>query len=270
MPYDGAGVWTRSYNFTQDKLNLIKIQSIRMDGEFDNYASGMNQVFLRNGVVPMGGTLKLGANPISGIASGMLGTPSISYAADPTTGFYLPSAGAMGMVVSGVEVARAIPTGLGVAGILAAGAVGVNTIAPRTILDVSGLSSVRGVFEDVTISAAAITGVVNIDAITQAVIELTANAAANWTFNIRGDSTTALNTVMAVGQSLTLAVEVPQGTTAYYCTAITIDGVAPSQVKWFGGAPVAGFVSGLDVYTITVIKTGNATFLVRGSQAQAT
>lgn len=261
MPYDAFGVFTRSYNFTADKVALIKIQSLRMDGEFDNYATGMNQVTLRNGVVPFTGDVKMGGNKITGLAAGSAGVPSLSPAADATTGLFFPSAGELSVAVGGVEVARGTSTGLAI-GALYVGGNG----SPRTPLDMDGLASLRGVFEDVLLSVTGINGTVNVNAKTQGVIAFSSNAVGNWTFNVTGDSTpTTLDSIMGVGQSLTLAIEVPQGTTAYYCTAITVDGSAPSQLKWYGGAPTAGFISSINVYTITIIKTAAATFNVRAS-----
>lgn len=264
MPFDGLGNFTRSYNFTADKLAAIKIQSVRVDGEFDNYATGMNEVLLRNGVAPMTGDLKLGDNEVTGIASGSDATPSIRFDADTTTGLFLVGAGVLGFTAGGAEKFRLNDLGASVTGLL-----GLNTAAPRTALDVIGFSSFRAIFEDCPILATAISGTVYIDAATQATIVLDSDAVGNWTFDIRGDAGTTLDSLMGVGQALTLAVEVPQGNPAYYCTAITVDGGAPAQTKWFnGGAPGFGNITGIDVYTITVIKKAAATFYVRASQTQ--
>ena len=263
MPYDGLGNFTRSYNFVADRDAAIKIQAVRMDGEFDNYATAMNAVLLRNGVAPMTGDLKMGNNDISGLAMGAEATPSLSVTGDVTTGMWFPAAGVIAFSIVGVERARLTNTGFQVTGLQ-----GINTATPRTALDVVGFTSVRGIFEDATISATALTGAINIDAVTQSVVVYDANAVANWTFNVRGDGATTLNSLMGIGQSLTLAVEVPQGATAYYCTAITVDGAVPSQLKWFGGAPAAGGISGIDVYSITIIKKAAATFYVRASKSQ--
>lgn len=146
--------------------------------------------------------------------------------------------------------------------------VGVGTSSPRTALDIVGLTSLVGVFEGATVSATAATGTINIDYKTQAVYVYTTNASANWTFNIRGDSTTTLNSIMAINQVMTFVFEVPQGTTAYYCTAVTIDGSAPASIKWVGGAPTSGNASGSDIYSISVLKTAASTYSVRASVTQ--
>jgi hypothetical protein len=73
---------------------------------------------------------------------------------------------------------------------------------------------------------------------------------------------------MDTGESITIAHLVPQGATAYYNSAVEIDGSSVTP-EWQGGsAPAAGNVSSIDVYTYTVIKTGAATFTVLGSQTQ--
>jgi hypothetical protein len=124
--------------------------------------------------------------------------------------------------------------------------------------------------ELVTVSATAATGTVNYDALTQSVLLYTSNASANWTVNLRGDGSNSLNTMLAVGESLTVAFLVTQGATPYYNTTVQVDGAtAGVTTRWQGGsAPTAGNASGVDVYTYTIIKTANATFTVLAAQTQ--
>ena len=50
--------------------------------------------------------------------------------------------------------------------------------------------------------------------------------------------------------------------------AVTIDGVSITP-EWQGGAaPTAGNASSIDVYTYTIIKTGDATFTALAAQTQ--
>lgn len=105
------------------------------------------------------------------------------------------------------------------------------------------------------------------DVATQAVVYITANATANGTVNIRGNSTTTLNSFMAVGEAITVVLAVTNGTTAYYPTAYQIDGVAVTP-KWVGTAPAAGNASAIDVYTLTIIKTASATYTMLASQTK--
>lgn len=137
-----------------------------------------------------------------------------------------------------------------------------------TTLSASGTTSLYEVLEKATISGSSLTGTVNYDALGGAVVYYTANAGANWTLNIRGDGSTTLNSVMAVGDSLTVVVLATQGSTAYYPSSHTIDGSAVTP-KWAGGpAPTAGNASSIDAYTYTIIKTASATYTVLASQTR--
>jgi hypothetical protein len=122
--------------------------------------------------------------------------------------------------------------------------------------------------ETVTIAATAATGTVNFDVSTQSILYYTSNASANWTLNIRGSSSTTLNSIMATGQSVTVTHLVTQGGTAYYNSALTVDGTSVTP-KWSGGtAPSAGNANSVDVYTYTLIKTGSGSFTVFASQTR--
>ena len=122
--------------------------------------------------------------------------------------------------------------------------------------------------EPATVSATAATGTINYDVTTQSVLYYTSNASANWTVNFRGSSGTSLNTLMTTGQMITLAFLVTQGATAYYNSAVQVDGSSVTP-KWQGGtAPTAGNASSIDVYTYTIVKTGSAAFTVFASQTK--
>lgn len=119
--------------------------------------------------------------------------------------------------------------------------------------------------EKISVSATAATGTIAIDALTQSLVYYTANASGNFTLNIRGSSSVALNSLLAVGEAITVAFLNTNGGTAYYASGITIDGATPT-VKWLGGtAPSTGNASSVDAITITVIKTASATFTVFAS-----
>jgi hypothetical protein len=140
----------------------------------------------------------------------------------------------------------------------------VNTLSLGVVSGVVQ-TTLAAALEKVTISATAATGTINYDLSTQSVLYYTSNATGNWTLNIRGDSSTTLNSMMATGQSMTLAFLATQGSTAYYNSAVTIDGSSVTP-KWFGGSfPSAGNANGIDVYTYTIIKTGSATFTALAS-----
>jgi len=133
---------------------------------------------------------------------------------------------------------------------------------------VLGAGKIEQTAEKVTVSATAATGTVNYDVTTQAVLYYTTAASGNWTLNIRGDGTNSLNSIMDTGESITIAHLVTQTGTAYYNSAVQIDGSGVTP-EWQGGsAPTSGNTNSVDVYTYTIFKTADATFTVFASQTQ--
>lgn len=93
----------------------------------------------------------------------------------------------------------------------------------------------------------------------------TSSALNNFTLNVAFSAGTALNTAMAIGDSITICLLVTQGGTAYFPTALQIDGVSVTA-KWQGGsAPTNGTASSLESYTYTIVKTASATYTVIAS-----
>jgi hypothetical protein len=132
----------------------------------------------------------------------------------------------------------------------------------------NGQGKIQSVAEKVTTEATAATGTVNYDVLTQAVWNFTTDASANWTLNIRGDGSNSLDSIMDTGEAITIAHIVSQGATAYYNSAVQVDGSSITP-EWQGGAaPDAGNINSLDVYTYTIIKTGSATFTALASLSQ--
>jgi hypothetical protein len=119
--------------------------------------------------------------------------------------------------------------------------------------------------ETTNIQADATSGTENLNVLSGSHMYHTSNAAGNFTLNVRGNSTTTLDSLLSVGQTATVVFSATQGSTAYYLTALTIDGNAQT-VKWQGGtAPTAGNATSIDVYTFAITKTATATFTVFGS-----
>ena len=124
------------------------------------------------------------------------------------------------------------------------------------------------IVEPTTISATAATGTINYDVATQSIVYYTTNATANWTINFRSLSSATLNSLMSTGQTITVTFMATQGATAYYNSAVTIDGNAITP-KWQSGiTPNAGNANSVDTYTYAIIKTANATFTVLASQTR--
>lgn len=136
----------------------------------------------------------------------------------------------------------------------------------------AGTSLIRPILtspqELTTVSATAATGTVHLDVSTQADLYYTTNASANFTLNIRGNSGTTLNSIMAVGTTQTVVFRCTNGTTAYYPTSFTIDGTSITP-KWQNGtAPSAGNASSIDVYSLVITKTAANNYTVLASQTK--
>jgi hypothetical protein len=159
---------------------------------------------------------------------------------------------------------NAIPSSLNLTGTLTVA--GAATMS--STLSVGGITTLKTILEGATITGAAPAATTQFDASTQAVEYYTTNAANNWTLNVRGNATTTLDTVMAIGQSMSITVLTTQGGTAYYQSAMTIDGSAVTP-KWQNGlTPAAGNINSIDAYTFAIVKTASATFTVLASRSQ--
>jgi hypothetical protein len=123
--------------------------------------------------------------------------------------------------------------------------------------------------ERTTVTATAATGTINYDAVTQGVLFFTTNATDDWTLNIRGDSSTTLSSILAVGDAITVTHLVTNGATAYYNDALEIDGSAVTPKYQGGTAYTAGNASSIDAYVYTVVKTAaTPTYTVFASQTK--
>jgi hypothetical protein len=205
------------------------------------------------------------------------------------TGIAVPAGKSMFVFNNGTNVLDAVThlssLTLGTALPIASGGTGSTTLAGANIPvtnvanTFTGLQTFAGtaanadlktsnIIETATISATAATGTINYDITTQSVLYYTTNASANWTVNFRGSSGTSLDTIMATGESMSVTFLVTQGATAYYNSAVQVDGSSVTP-KWQGGtAPTSGNASSIDSYTYVIIKTGSAAFTVIAAQTK--
>jgi len=156
---------------------------------------------------------------------------------------------------------------------------GTDFVAPGTATTFTALQTFAGtssvaalkttnIKEVATVSATAATGTINYDITTQSVLYYTSNASGNFTVNFRGSSGTSLDTLMSTGESMSVTFLVTNGSTAYYNSAVQVDGSSVTP-KWQGGtAPTSGNASSIDSYTYVIFKTGSATFTVLASQTK--
>uniref|UniRef100_UPI003260FC4D hypothetical protein n=1 Tax=Planktomarina sp. TaxID=2024851 RepID=UPI003260FC4D len=163
---------------------------------------------------------------------------------------------------------RGAVTGLPSASSSAAGVVttGTQTFAGNKTF--TGAIKAPAYKEEVGISSTT-SGTFNIDVYDNSVLLLDTAMTANWTINVRGDSIFQnLNSVLAVGESITVVCLATQGVTPYYNSVMQINSVTQT-VKWQGGtAPTAGNASSVDSYSYTIIKTASSTYTVLGNLTQ--
>ena len=137
--------------------------------------------------------------------------------------------------------------------------VGVNDSAVTTSLDyiVKGATGIRlfAPREKWNVAASAATGTISVDLKTAGAWYYTSDATANWTLNFRGDSGATLDSLVGVGESVTVAFLATQGGTAYYASAFQVDGSSVTPIWSGGSAPSAGNVNSVDAYIFTIIKT---------------
>jgi hypothetical protein len=122
----------------------------------------------------------------------------------------------------------------------------------------TGTTQFAQVLETASVTSFAATGTFAYDVLNQAAVTyFNSNAGANWTLNIRGSATTSLLDMMSVGQSLTIALLVTQGSPAYYQSGLQIDSSSITP-KWQGGsAPSSGNANSIDSYSASILKVAN-------------
>ena len=146
------------------------------------------------------------------------------------------------------------------------------TLTPKGDLGritLNGESKIFGVFENATISTTFITSF-TYDVLTQAVYFQNVNLGANFTVNLRGNASTALNAALNTGESATVALITKQGNTTYYNTSVLVDGTSTNVTVVYqgGSAPTAGNASSNDVYTYTALKTAASTYTILAALTQ--
>jgi hypothetical protein len=77
-----------------------------------------------------------------------------------------------------------------------------------------------------------------------------------------------MNSFMATGQSVAVVFAVTNGGTAYYNSAVQVDGTSVTPIWQGGTAPTAGNATSVDTYTYNIVKTGSATYTVFAALTQ--
>lgn len=130
--------------------------------------------------------------------------------------------------------------------------------ATTNTVTVAGNTVVPNMVEKTFVHTSSPSGVVEIDIFKGTVQYFTTPATGDFQFNFRFSSTSGgVNTVLSAGQSLTVAVLVTNGATAYRPTSVLLDNTQLVRpVKWNGadGPPSQGTTNTIDTYVFTFIK----------------
>jgi hypothetical protein len=139
-------------------------------------------------------------------------------------------------------------------------------------LTISGTTILQQSKEKFTVSADAIgPTATNVDVLSGAVYYYTGTITNLFKFNIRGNSSTTLDSILTTDSdavTVVLMIENVSSAKSFAASSyLTIDTNATVAIKWFGGTKPAGNV-GTDVYTLTIYKTGTDAFTVFASQSK--
>lgn len=140
------------------------------------------------------------------------------------------------------------------------------TLATLTGKQTLAAKTLKSPAEQVTVSASAPAATLQYDTVTQSILYYTGNNTTNFTWNVRGDSGTTLDSLLAVGESKTVVLLVTNGATPYYPSAFTVDGASVTPKYQNSYVINQGNPNAIDVYTLTLIKTAAATYTALVSQ----
>lgn len=276
MSFNGSGTFLVNTAGQPVVINTV-ISNTVFNALTADLATGLSTCITKDGQTALTANIPWGGYKITGLGAPTTSGDALSFGAVATIStLTLTNALTVANGGTGAATLTGVLKGNGTSAFTAATA-GTDFVAPGTATTFtakqtfSGGTGVFGVklvsaLEKITVSATAATGTINYDATTQNILYYTSSATANWTLNIRGDGSNSLDSLMASGESLTIAFRVTQGATPYYNSAVTIDGNAVTP-KWLAGAPTSGTASGVDTYLYEVVKTGSATFTVFASKA---
>ena len=112
----------------------------------------------------------------------------------------------------------------------------------------------------------AVSGTHNHDVLTYGMVwNGSTNAGGSFVINIRGDANTTFDSLLGIGKVTTMTIYSANNNASNYMTAFQIDGSAQT-IKYSGGsAPSAATGSGVDLYSLTILKTAANTYSVFGN-----
>lgn len=119
--------------------------------------------------------------------------------------------------------------------------------------------------ETSSVVASGATGTISINTTTSSLWVYTSPASGNFTLNVQGSNSVTFNSLLSVGQSMTVVFMNTNGSVPYYMTGFKVDGTTVTP-QWSGQvAPTSGNASATDVYTFLILKTAANTYKVLAS-----
>lgn len=149
--------------------------------------------------------------------------------------------------------------------------IGINASIPTATLDVNGTDGINintaPITEKFNTISGSSNGNTNVDVLLSNVQLYTSANSGDWTPNIRGNSSTTLDSLMATNQVCLVTLISQNGGSSGVVSAVNVDG-SGRTVEWLNGTAPAqrGGDDGYDVYQLSIIKNGSNSFLVFGNQ----
>jgi hypothetical protein len=267
VQYNSSGALAGSANlvFNGTTLTANTIGAFTLAGTIAGGGNQINNVIIGTTTPLAGSFTTLSASGVATFSAGTVSLPAITTTGDTNTGIYFPAADTIAFTEGGAESMRINSNGQ----LLVNGSTGTALITVTASNTYPALK-VPNIVETANTVAGAPASTQTFYLGSGAVQYYTSNAANNWTVNFAMSAGTAMNTAMAVGDSMSCTMMTTQGSTAYYNSAVQIDGTTSGvSTKWQGGtAPTSGNASSLDVYTYVIYKTASATYTVLASQTK--
>ena len=157
---------------------------------------------------------------------------------------------------------------------------GIGTASPSRTLDIQqigGISFNAGViFEDCQLTGSGLSGTQHHSVEADNARYWNAAASGNWTYNIRYNSSTTLDSKMNTGETINVCYITPVGGSSYYQSGFQIDG-SNTTVQWIdnkppiqGGGGESGddpATTGYDTYSFAINKIGSNSYTVLGGHS---
>ena len=155
---------------------------------------------------------------------------------------------------------------------------GIGTASPSRTLDIQHIGGIAFnaglIFEDCQLTGSGLSGTSHHSVEADNARYWNGAASGNWTYNIRWNSSTTLDSKMSNGETLNVSYITAVGGSSYYQTGFQIDG-SSKTVQWVmnlppvqGGGRESGddaATTGFDVYSFQINKYGSNAFYILGS-----